>query len=92
MPLFGSRHTHTTTTPRRHGFFHRRDNDRVAGGLRGTLVNPNTTRSGRRQAKRELRGMGRENETHVPLMTKVKRALGIRSTPRRTRANERTGY
>jgi len=29
--------------------------------------------------------MGRGDEAHVPLMTKIKRALGIRSTPRRQR-------
>ncbi|KDR83520.1 hypothetical protein GALMADRAFT_132961 [Galerina marginata CBS 339.88] len=96
MPLFGSRstaHRHHGTTTRRRGLFHRRDKDRVAGGFKAALSNPNTTRSGRRHAKHELRAMGRGNETHVPLMTKIKRALGIRSTPRnkRIRAN-RTPY
>ncbi|KAH9962390.1 hypothetical protein BC827DRAFT_1119573, partial [Russula dissimulans] len=63
----------------------RRDRDRVAGGYRAALTNPNTTYAGRRHAKRELRLMGRGDEAHVPLMTKIKRALGIRSTPRRQR-------
>ncbi|KAF5321198.1 hypothetical protein D9619_000866 [Psilocybe cf. subviscida] len=95
MPLFGSRRTHTvgttTTSSRRRGggLFHRRDKDRVAGGYKAALSNPNTTRSGRKHAKHELRAMGRGRETHVPFMTKVKRALGIRSTPRNTR---RTRY
>ena len=35
----------------------RRDPDRVAGGYKAALSNPNTTRSGRRNAKRELRSM-----------------------------------
>ncbi|KAH7931375.1 hypothetical protein BV22DRAFT_998552, partial [Leucogyrophana mollusca] len=44
--------------------------------------NPRTTRSGRKHAKHELRLMV---YTHVPFITKVKRALGIRSTPRNKR-------
>ncbi|KAF9779988.1 hypothetical protein BJ322DRAFT_1012098 [Thelephora terrestris] len=78
----------TTSNRRRTGFsnpLRRRDPDRVAGGFKSALSNPNTTRSGRKEAKRELRFMGRGNETHVPLMTKIKRTLGIRSTPRRDR-------
>ncbi|KAI6151753.1 hypothetical protein BKA82DRAFT_4386661 [Pisolithus tinctorius] len=63
----------------------RKDRDRVAGGYKAALSNPNTTRSGREHAKHELRMMGRERDTHVPLMVKVKRALGIRSTPRNRR-------
>jgi len=65
------------------GLFHRRDRDHVAGGYRAALSNPNTTRAGRRHAKEELRMMGRD--PHVPFMTKLKRSLGIRSTPRRSR-------
>ncbi|RDB20530.1 hypothetical protein Hypma_012393 [Hypsizygus marmoreus] len=88
MPLFSRRSPRTTTTsqraPRR-GFFHtRRDRDRVAGGYKAALSNPNTTKSGRQHAKHELRAMGRGDEAHVSLLTKIKRALGIRSTPRRT--------
>ncbi|TFY50141.1 hypothetical protein EVG20_g11695 [Dentipellis fragilis] len=49
------------------------------------LSNPNTTHEGRKHAKRELQSMGRGNEAHVPMMTRVKRAFGIRSTPRRQR-------
>jgi len=49
------------------------------------LANPNTTREGRRHAKWELRRMGRADEAYVPFMTKVRRTLGIRSTPRRER-------
>lgn len=79
MHLFQTRHSRTTRSttaaPRRRGFFHRKDNDRVVGGLstrstfyvhlpfrsylspEASLTNPNTTRAGRRQAKRELRAM-----------------------------------
>ncbi|KAI0080693.1 hypothetical protein K474DRAFT_1589170 [Panus rudis PR-1116 ss-1] len=88
--MFSSRHrtTGTTTTRHRRGNtrfsrrFGRKDPDRVAGGYKAALSNPNTTRSGRKHAKHELRAMGRGNETKVPLMTKIKRALGIRTTPR----------
>ncbi|KAI0253143.1 hypothetical protein BJV78DRAFT_1105527, partial [Lactifluus subvellereus] len=66
----------------------RRNRERVAGGYHAALVNPNTTREGRRHAKWELRRMGRADEAHVPFMTKVKRTLGIRSTPRRVRRRE----
>ncbi|KAH9983469.1 hypothetical protein BJV74DRAFT_617005 [Russula compacta] len=93
MPLFGTRRHRTrdevnvTTSPRRRGWTlsPRKNRDRVAGGYRAALVNPNTTRRGRRHAKRELRRMGRGDEAHVPFMTKVKRTLGIRSTPRSER-------
>lgn len=95
MPLFSSSRRSRTprfTTPssrsRRTGFrnpLRRRDPDRVAGGYKSALSNPNTTHGGRKHAKRELRLMGRGNETHVPLMTKIKRTLGIRSTPRSER-------
>ncbi|KAG7096860.1 hypothetical protein E1B28_004268 [Marasmius oreades] len=83
MPLFSRRTHHTThrTTPRRRHFWHRADKDRVAGGYKAALSNPRTTRDGRKHAKHELRKMGRS--PHVPFMTKVKRTLGIRSTPRR---------
>ncbi|KAH8106291.1 hypothetical protein BXZ70DRAFT_1004556 [Cristinia sonorae] len=90
MPFF-QRRTHATTTTRTHrgpsrfSRFGRKDPDRVAGGFKAALSNPNTTRHGRSHAKRELRLMGRGRETHVPVMTKIKRALGIRSSPRRKR-------
>jgi len=85
MQLFRSHQpTHSTRPSPRHHFF-RRDKDRVAGGYKAALSNPHTTRDGRRHAKRELKLMGRGNETHVPFMVKVKRALGIRNTPRRKR-------
>ncbi|KAL0949007.1 hypothetical protein HGRIS_009106 [Hohenbuehelia grisea] len=88
MPLFGRRrhHPHTSTTTRHtttHRRFYRKDRDRVAGGYKAALSNPHTTRQGRHHAKHELRRMGRGNETHVPMMTKIKRALGIRSSHRR---------
>ena len=63
-------------------------NDRVAAGYKAALTNPNTTRRGREHAKHELERMGRGREAHVPLMTRVKRALGIRSTPRQQRRAE----
>ncbi|KAJ7579688.1 hypothetical protein C8J56DRAFT_867667 [Mycena floridula] len=91
MPIFGSttrRHHHSTGTPvthhRRRHFWQRRDRDRVAGGYKAALANPNTTRQGRKHAKHELHAMGKS--AHVPFMTKVKRTLGIRSSPRRKRA------
>ncbi|VDC06244.1 unnamed protein product [Peniophora sp. CBMAI 1063] len=77
--------TTTTRTRRHHGFHLRKDPDRVAGGYKAALANPNTTHQGRKHAKWELRRMGRGNEAHVPLMTKIKRTLGIRSTPRASR-------
>ncbi len=44
--------------------------------IEGALVNPNTTRAGRKQAKRELRAMGRERDTHISLVARIKRAFG----------------
>ncbi|KAK7695587.1 hypothetical protein QCA50_000223 [Cerrena zonata] len=97
MPLFGTRrqgHTTSLSTSRRgrshRTRFGRKDPDRVAGGYKAALSNPNTTRSGRKHAKRELGVMGRSGETKVPLMTKIKRTLGIRSTPRRERVRTNT--
>ncbi|KAJ6543838.1 hypothetical protein B0H19DRAFT_1168591 [Mycena capillaripes] len=78
MPFFG---TSSSTTRGRHSWFHRTSRDRRAGGLKAALANPNTTHRGRNNAKAELHSMGRS--AHVPFMTKVKRTLGIRSTPRR---------
>ncbi|KAI0069182.1 hypothetical protein BV25DRAFT_112401 [Artomyces pyxidatus] len=97
MPFFSSSRRNagtTSTTHRRHNLFGHKDRDRVAGGYKAALANPNTTRDGRRRAKWELRRMGRGNEAHVSLMTKIKRTLGIRSTPRtkRERVRETVGY
>ncbi|KAJ7067910.1 hypothetical protein C8F01DRAFT_1116184 [Mycena amicta] len=72
---------------RHHRGFYRRDPDRVAGGYKAALANPNTTREGRRHAKAELHAMGRSS--HVSFMTKLRRALGIRKTPRRQRTEAR---
>ncbi|KAF8211524.1 hypothetical protein K438DRAFT_47556 [Mycena galopus ATCC 62051] len=69
---------------------YRRDPDRVAGGYKAALSNPKTTHAGRKRAKAELHAMGRS--AHVPLMTKIKRALGIHKTPRREREKERREY
>jgi len=69
------------------GLFHRRNPDKVAGGYRAALTNPNTTRDGRENARHELHSMG--YSAHVPLMTKIKRTLGIRSSPRRDRNRTR---
>ncbi|KAK0467885.1 uncharacterized protein EV420DRAFT_1501775 [Desarmillaria tabescens] len=86
--MFGTRrqardtHHVSSNTSRKSRFWHRRDKDRVAGGYKVALSNPNTTHQGRKHAKHELRKMGQD--THVPFMTKVKRTLGIRSTTRRT--------
>ncbi|KAJ7133710.1 hypothetical protein C8R43DRAFT_1022826 [Mycena crocata] len=70
-------------TNRRNHRSARRDPDRVAGGYKAALSNPNTTHAGRKRAKAELHSMGRS--AHVPFMTKVKRALGIHQTSRRQR-------
>ncbi|KAJ3734472.1 hypothetical protein DFJ43DRAFT_127895 [Lentinula guzmanii] len=90
MPLF-STHRHARTrsqTPRRRErYYHRRSPDHVAAGYKAALANPNTTSAGRKHAKHELRAMGRS--THVPLITKIKRTFGIRSTPRRKREQEK---
>ncbi|KAH7344864.1 hypothetical protein B0J17DRAFT_712501 [Rhizoctonia solani] len=89
--MIGTRSRHTTThrtthTPHgRRGLFHRKSPNRRAAGYKAALSNPNTTHEGRKHAKRELKRMGRGNEAHVSLGTKIKRALGIRSTPRRRR-------
>ncbi|KAI0347495.1 hypothetical protein BDW22DRAFT_1342274 [Trametopsis cervina] len=80
--------TKTTRTKRTTLF--RKDPDRVAGGYKAALSNPNTTHAGREHAKHELKAMGRGREAHVPITTKIKRALGIHSTPRKTRQRERT--
>lgn len=56
------------------------------------LANPNTTHHGRERAKAELHHMGRGSEAHVPISTKIKRALGIRSTPRTTTRRRRYAY
>ncbi|KAJ6567231.1 hypothetical protein DFH09DRAFT_1156371 [Mycena vulgaris] len=77
MRLFG------TSGRRNHRAFYRRDPARVAGGYRAALSNPKTTRAGRKHAKAELHSMGRS--AHVPFMTKLRRALGIRKTPHRQR-------
>jgi hypothetical protein len=82
----GRHRQHSPTTRSRtyhHRRFYRKDRDRVAGGYKAALANPHTTREGREHAKHELHKMGRSS--HVPLMTKIKRTLGIRSTPRRQR-------
>ncbi|KAJ7122822.1 hypothetical protein C8R44DRAFT_621151 [Mycena epipterygia] len=81
MPFFGT----SSSSTRRHRTWFRPDRDRVAGGYKSALSNPNTTRRGRKHAKAELHSMVRLHgrSSHVPFMTKVKRTLGIRSTPRR---------
>ncbi|CEL57848.1 hypothetical protein RSOLAG1IB_02592 [Rhizoctonia solani AG-1 IB] len=78
-------HHSTRSTHQRRGLFHHKSPNRRAAGYKAALSNPNTTHEGRKHAKRELRRMGRGNETHVSLGTRIKRALGIRSTPRRQR-------
>ncbi|CAG7847193.1 SubName: Full=Uncharacterized protein {ECO:0000313/EMBL:CCA66768.1} [Serendipita indica DSM 11827] len=52
-------------------------------GLKSALTNPNSTHAGRAQAKHELHMRGQS--AHVPLMAKVKRALGMHQTPRHQR-------
>ncbi|KAG9126661.1 hypothetical protein FRC07_002534 [Ceratobasidium sp. 392] len=92
--MFGSRRTrathttHTTTTRRTGGLggmFRRKNPNRRAGGFKAALHNPNTTSSGRRHAKRELKSMGRGREAHVPLSVRIKHFLHIggRRTTRR---------
>ncbi|KAL1721375.1 hypothetical protein EV715DRAFT_271323 [Schizophyllum commune] len=88
MPLFGRRH-HATAPSSGGGYTHHhhrrtvrhhKDPAHVTGGYKAALANPNTTSAGRRHAKHELRKRG--ESTHVPLMVRIKRTLGIRSTPR----------
>jgi len=76
-----SHRTHYGTTNDRHrgGFFHRKDPNRRAGGLKAALHNPNTTSHGRKEAKMKLRAMGRGSEAHVPFSVRLKRLFGIRS-------------
>ncbi|EIM88381.1 uncharacterized protein STEHIDRAFT_167684 [Stereum hirsutum FP-91666 SS1] len=88
MGLFGRSHYDDHREYSHHRRHHRKDRDRVAGGYKAALANPNTTKEGRQHAKYELERMGRGREAHVPLMTKIKRALGIRSTPRSKRRHE----
>ncbi|KLO06350.1 hypothetical protein SCHPADRAFT_861478 [Schizopora paradoxa] len=73
------------------GFFHRKDPNRRAAGLKAALHNPNTTHEGRREAKDELRMMGRGNEAHghPSLKSRIKRMFGIRSTKSRSRFGSR---
>ncbi|KAJ7781629.1 hypothetical protein B0H16DRAFT_1499143 [Mycena metata] len=84
MRFFG---TSSRRNQRHHRAFYRRDPDRVAGGYKAALSNPKTTRAGRKHAEAELHAMGRS--AHVPLMTKIKRALGMHKTPRRQREESR---
>ncbi|KAG8988066.1 hypothetical protein FRB90_002975 [Tulasnella sp. 427] len=69
--------------------FHRKDPNRRAAGLRAALANPHTTHTGRKRAEAELHSMGRS--AHVPITTKIKRTLGIRSSPRNHREHH-TNY
>ncbi|EJD01277.1 uncharacterized protein FOMMEDRAFT_21695, partial [Fomitiporia mediterranea MF3/22] len=62
--FFSPNRNRTERSGTRRRFFHRRDPDRVAGGYKAALHNPNTTHDGRRNAKHELRTMGRGNEAH----------------------------
>ncbi|KIJ56581.1 hypothetical protein M422DRAFT_149083 [Sphaerobolus stellatus SS14] len=74
---------HYATTPsrttHRRNFLHRKDPNRRAGGLKAALHNPNTTSTGRREAKMKLRAMGRGREAHVPFSVRLKRFFGIRN-------------
>ncbi|KAJ7477114.1 hypothetical protein B0H11DRAFT_1726603 [Mycena galericulata] len=79
MPFFGT--STSSSTRRQHRSWFRPNRERRAGGLKAALANPNTTHNGRKHAKHELHSMGKS--AHVPFITKVKRTLGIRSTPRR---------
>ncbi|KAJ8487738.1 hypothetical protein ONZ51_g4009 [Trametes cubensis] len=93
MSFFTARNEERKATTRRTGGFRarfgRRDPDRVAGGYKAALSNPNTTRAGRKRAKRELKAMGRGDEARVPLMTRIKRTFGIRSGARREKKPRR---
>ncbi|TDL29775.1 hypothetical protein BD410DRAFT_780264 [Rickenella mellea] len=87
-----TRHHHHTTGTRtgRRGWFHRTDPDRRAGGLKAALHNPNTTHAGRRNAKAELRmmGRGREAHGHPSVMSRIRHMFGIRSKTTRRRYRE----
>ncbi|KAL1681284.1 hypothetical protein EV122DRAFT_261072, partial [Schizophyllum commune] len=99
MPLFGRRHHATAPTSgggythhhHRRTVRHHKDPAHVTGGYsKAALANPNTTSAGRRHAKHELRKRG--ESTHVPLMVRIKRTLGIRSTPRTYEQSTVGGY
>ncbi|KAG8711440.1 hypothetical protein FRC09_020596 [Ceratobasidium sp. 395] len=91
--MFGSRRTRATRTTRTStgrsaglgSVFRRKNPNRRAGGFKAALHNPNTTSSGRRHAKHELKVMGRGREAHVPLSVRIKHFLHIggRRTTRR---------
>lgn len=73
-----------TSTRRRFSFFSG-DKKRVTVAGEYTAFansNPRLSRQSRKHAKQELRTVGNDRETHLPFMTKVKRALGIRSLSR----------
>ncbi|KIY45929.1 hypothetical protein FISHEDRAFT_76164 [Fistulina hepatica ATCC 64428] len=89
MSFFGSRSrrvhhdnrpTGATRSTRAHGDyrFWRRNSE----SYRAALANPQTTKEGRKHAKHELRRRGQS--THVPLMARIKRTFGVRSTPAAT--------
>ncbi|OAX43085.1 hypothetical protein K503DRAFT_853538 [Rhizopogon vinicolor AM-OR11-026] len=77
---------HTSSARRRFPIFGKKKT-RVAGGHKAVLPNRRTSRRGRNHAKQEHRPVGNlgSGETHLPFMTKVKRALGMQSTPRKKR-------
>ncbi|KAG2345140.1 hypothetical protein BDR05DRAFT_931229 [Suillus weaverae] len=83
------RHERNRTSARRRFRFFSRDQNKVAGGHKAALSNPRTSRQSRKHTKQEFRAMGRDRESHLPFMTKVKRALGIRSSPRQKQESNR---
>jgi hypothetical protein len=100
--LFGNRNTGTTAGTRRGFFSRKVAPERRSAGLRSSLANPNTTVAGRQEAKAELREMGQSTHVPLSVKVscehlqyaklvltysqKIRRTLGIRSTPRRRTA------
>ncbi|KAJ8588749.1 hypothetical protein M405DRAFT_881966 [Rhizopogon salebrosus TDB-379] len=81
------RHGKGHTTTRRSFPVFGKDRNRVTRGHKAALPNRITARRGKKNAKQEHRLMGKHGggETHLPFMTKVKRALGMQSTPSKKR-------
>ncbi|KZS97711.1 hypothetical protein SISNIDRAFT_481609 [Sistotremastrum niveocremeum HHB9708] len=73
----------TTSSARNRKWYQRKNPNRRAGGLKAALHNPNTTSHGRKNAKHELRAMGRGNEAHVPFSVRVRHWFGMHGNSRR---------
>ncbi|KAG1842199.1 hypothetical protein DFJ58DRAFT_843145 [Suillus subalutaceus] len=82
-------HERNRTSARRRFCFFSGDKNGVAGVYNAALSNPKTSGQDMKHAKQELDVMERDKETHLPFMTKVKRALGICSSPHQKQESNR---